>query len=317
MAQPLTDALANWRYVSINRKAAPCLGTGTFANVRLATRLSDGTSGEAPLAVKLARKDTDANLQRAFLIEIELMCRVNHPACVRLFAWTYDAVRDTYDSAIEFMPYSLRDVLGHKPEHAPFHKWTPTRRSCVAFAIAAGMHYLHSQRIWHRDLKPENILLDDDLLPRIADFGFSTYKNRVMMEMTGTIGTPLYMAPELWKSPHPKCNETIDVYAFAMTLFELVTGERPWKTETPGKTETTPSIRHHLERGERPVFTCPVPTRMKDLIEVCWATDPERRPSFADMVSNPELFLLVDANKSAFLDFARRLMEEGKMELTE
>ena len=64
------------------------------------------------------------------------------------------------------------------------------------------MKYLHEHGIIHRDLKPENILIDKNYYPKICDFGLArcfplSLTNSYKMTMTGQIGTPLYMAPEL------------------------------------------------------------------------------------------------------------------------
>jgi serine/threonine protein kinase len=65
--------------------------------------------------------------------------------------------------------------------------------------MAHGMAYLHRHKIVHRDLKTPNILLDERILPKIADFGLGRFVTdcEAVQKMTGNIGTPIWMAPEL------------------------------------------------------------------------------------------------------------------------
>ena len=64
------------------------------------------------------------------------------------------------------------------------------------------MQFLHKNNIIHRDLKPSNILLDDDLYPKIADFGFSKKLHQnlesLSLKSNEMKGTPAYMAPEIF-----------------------------------------------------------------------------------------------------------------------
>lgn len=100
----------------------------------------------------------------------------------------------------------------------------------VAVGIAAGLEYLHvSQRpqIIHRDLKPANILLDDDMEPRIADFGLAkampdAHTHVTTSNVAGTLG---YIAPEYHQTL--KFTSKCDIYSFGVILAVLATGKEP------------------------------------------------------------------------------------------
>ncbi|KAF7097896.1 hypothetical protein CFC21_099677 [Triticum aestivum] len=101
-------------------------------------------------------------------------------------------------------------------------------RYCIMVGVARGLAYLHlrcHECIIHCDIKPENILLDEDMSPRIADFGMAKLVgrdfSRALTMMRGTIG---YLALE-WISGHP-ISAKADVYSFGMVLFELIPGRR-------------------------------------------------------------------------------------------
>ncbi len=102
-----------------------------------------------------------------------------------------------------------------------------TRRD-IAVGTARGLAYLHegcSPRIIHCDVKPENILLDEEMRPRVADFGLAKLVRRDqsyrVTTMRGTLG---YMGPE-WVKYVP-ITEKSDVFSFGIVLLELVSGRR-------------------------------------------------------------------------------------------
>ncbi len=102
-----------------------------------------------------------------------------------------------------------------------------TRRE-IAVGTARGLAYLHegcSSRIIHCDVKPENILLDDEMRPRVADFGLAKLMRRDQSYRVTTMrGTRGYMAPE-WLKDVP-ITEKSDVFSFGIVLLELVSGRR-------------------------------------------------------------------------------------------
>lgn len=94
------------------------------------------------------------------------------------------------------------------------------------------MSYLHSHHIIHRDLKPANILEDENLFPRIADFGLSKSSQRKSDNSStksaiSVRGTPIYIAPEIWRDQ--EYTKAGDVYAFSMIVYELLTLDEPFK----------------------------------------------------------------------------------------
>ncbi|KAJ7382687.1 hypothetical protein OS493_033479 [Desmophyllum pertusum] len=101
-----------------------------------------------------------------------------------------------------------------------------------AAEIICGLEYLHKKRIVHRDLKPDNLLLDAKGHVRLSDFGLSDvfFGQDKFREVSGTVP---YMAPEmLFRVPY---DEAIDWWSFGITLYEMLTGQRPFENDSDNK----------------------------------------------------------------------------------
>ncbi|KAL6864711.1 hypothetical protein ACP4OV_015862 [Aristida adscensionis] len=105
-----------------------------------------------------------------------------------------------------------------------FSGFSWTARYKIIKGICLGLEYLHQRRIFHLDLKPANILLDQDMLPKIADFGLSrifsgTRQSHTTNKFIGTIG---YLPPEYIEKG--KISEKFDVFSLGVIIIKLLTG---------------------------------------------------------------------------------------------
>ncbi len=101
--------------------------------------------------------------------------------------------------------------------------------------VARAVDHLHAQGVVHRDLKPSNILLDRDEQPYVTDFGLAkVFVPGSQATNTGVIaGTPSYMAPEQASGHSSEVGPAADIYSLGAILFELLTGEPPFRRENP------------------------------------------------------------------------------------
>ena len=98
----------------------------------------------------------------------------------------------------------------------------------ILFNVCEGLKYTHKRSIVHRDLKPQNILLKNGV-PKISDWGLS----RIISESTTTTATsftPYYAAPE--QIGNKVKDERTDIWQLGVILYELVTGELPFKGDS-------------------------------------------------------------------------------------
>ena len=158
----------------------------------------------------------------------------------------------------------------------------------IAEALAAA----HEASVVHRDLKPGNIFLVEDAAVRggwrvkLLDFGIAKSTNRVTDELgltvTGAlIGTPLYMAPEQCATRLGPVDARADLYALGIVLYEMVTGEPPFKGPTFGDL-----IDQHIHEVPRPPrMLADVPPPLDTLIAELLAKRREDRPPNARIVA--------------------------------
>ncbi|KAK8875993.1 hypothetical protein M9Y10_006176 [Tritrichomonas musculus] len=150
----------------------------------------------------------------------------------------------------------------------------------------------------------DNILEDDNLFPKIADYGLSKILNRNENSMSSQSaqdikGAPIYIAPEIWTNY--SYTEASDVYAFGMILYEIITGDKPFK-DVPFPV----FYANVVLKGERFEFKYPIPDCYRILIEKCLSRNPSKRPSFksiAKELKTNEDFIFDDVDEDEYNDY--------------
>ncbi|XP_059823367.1 mitogen-activated protein kinase kinase kinase 13-like [Hypanus sabinus] len=142
--------------------------------------------------------------------------------------------------------------------------------------IASGMNYLHLHKIIHRDLKSPNVLVTHDDAVKISDFGTSKELSDKSTKMSFA-GTVAWMAPEVIRNE--PVSEKVDIWSFGVVLWELLTGEVPYKdVDSSAIIWGVGSNSLHL-----PVpSTCP--DGFKILMKQTWHSKPRNRPSFRQIL---------------------------------
>jgi serine/threonine-protein kinase len=134
------------------------------------------------------------------------------------------------------------------------------------------MDYAHRQGIVHCDIKPANIMLTTDHVVKIMDFGIATMASSVRTKTESVLGTPTYMSPE--QIAGKKVDGRSDVYSLGIVMFELLTGQQPFKADNLSALlfaiVNTPPARLATVRADLPPI-------MQDVLDRALQKDPVRR----------------------------------------
>lgn len=258
------------------------LGQGGMAVVFLGERI--GADFDQRVAVKVLRRGLfSAAEQQMFRRERRLLAQLDHPHVARLI-----------DGGVteQGIPYLVMEYVdgARLDEHARVHRLDLRARLRLFVLACRGVEAAHRALIVHRDIKPSNILVNAEGVPKLLDFGIA----KLLAEdedATRTYGgalTPGYAAPEQFEG-RPVTAAT-DIYALGVVLHELLTGQRPERSETVKASTTvrqcdaclgTPAELQRALRGD-----------LDNIVARSLASDPARRyASVTALVDDVENYL--------------------------
>ncbi|KAL5715972.1 non-specific serine/threonine protein kinase [Ranunculus cassubicifolius] len=202
------------------------IGEGGFGSVYKG-KLKNGTLVALKVLSSLSKQGV-----REFLTELNLITDIEHENLVKLLGC---CVEDSHRILVYgyLENNSLARTLlggGHNSIH---FDWKT--RSKIAIGVARGLAFLHEEvrpHIIHRDIKASNILLDNELNPKISDFGLAKLippnMTHVSTRVAGTIG---YLAPEY--AIRGQLTRKADIYSYGVLLLEIVSGRSNTNTRLP------------------------------------------------------------------------------------
>lgn len=248
------------------------------------------------VVIKIFETTKEPKLFQIFMNEFKMQHDLSHPAILPLLNCSVPIFNQKdYAVISEYMPNgTLSKLIEESNKDNLPYDWE-TIRAINILGIAAGMAYSHQNDIIHKHLDTSHILLDSNYYPKITSFLFSIQENYEyffhgegpMIEMRRKECTDYY-APENFECDKA-ITEKVDVFSYAFILYKLF--ER--------KEDKKPLFLPRIIRGERPsFFNCDISDKYIELIEKCWDQDPEKRPSFDEIVKD-----FID-NKNDYFDFS-------------
>jgi len=211
-------------------KFGKTLGTGSFATVKIGTRIADSPESEdrgkkgSKWAIKIInKKNLEKEDKDALESEVKIMETVSHPNIIRL--------NEVFDSPAHF--YMVMEICSGGElfdRIVEREKYTEKDAADVVSKVADALAYCHNMEpsIVHRDLKPENLLLTStemDADVKIADFGLAKILNDDTLMQTAC-GTPGYVAPEILEvQPYDK---QVDAWSLGVITYILLCGFPPF-----------------------------------------------------------------------------------------
>ena len=270
------------------------LGFGSFGQV-FRVQLDDFTlAAKCVDPSKLQRGPSAGTSENIFEREFRALVQVNHPNIVCL----YGVVKDPSGQFCLLMELadrgSLRQLLDETPAAIVGDL---NAQLALAYGIASGLAYLHDEKnLMHHDIKAANVLLfstkDDQLVAKLGDFGLatgvssaSTLNCTVATNIDPRAGTSMYRAPETYGyNETARYDKRSEVYSYAMVLYQLLTGAKPWHLDDMAIMGSVLSRkRPEIPAGIKPDL------QLVRLMKQCWVPETsatsKKRPTFATIVT--------------------------------
>lgn len=278
------------------------------------------------VALKVTRptsRDPEARAEQ-FRKEVQLARRISHPGVCRVHDVAFHRSRDGQLLLVFTMELLVGETLAERLRQGPL---PPDQARSIAIDIAAALDAAHAHDVLHGDIKPENVILvprhDGSTRVVLTDFGLA--KGLGGFEQTsarsGVMGTPAYMAPELFDGAPPSVAS--DVYAFALLTYRLLSSKDDlWRASRVlavggGETPRLPSGLSELDPQHQQVLSkalSPDPTRrFSSVVEFSRALFPQVPVRSRRLLILSAAALLVAVAALAVGPFFRwlRLSQEG------
>jgi serine/threonine-protein kinase len=228
------------------------------------------------VAIKILTPEAcqDPDAKARFLQEARMAGNIEHENIIRIHDYGEEQGR----------PFIVMEFLvGEDLRHAirDKHVGDIANRLSIALDIARALEYIHSRKIIHRDIKPDNVHIDASGKVKLMDFGIAKAEGLHLTRTGFAVGTPYYMSPEQVRGQ--PATDSMDIYAFGILLFELLTGQKPVEGDTLERLFF--AILNEPLKPE-PMVAAGVPAPIIDLVLRCTAKKPEGRPrSFTEVIA--------------------------------
>lgn len=213
------------------------IGRGGLGAVYLAARADE--QFQKQVAIKVVKRGLDTgDILRRFRAERQILAQLDHANIARLI----DA-----GSTEEGLPYFVLEYVEGETisSYCETHKLSTAERLDLFRLVCSAVTYAHQHLVIHRDIKPSNILVTANGVPKLLDFGIAKVLHAddplAALTMTGVrVMTPEYASPEQVRGL--PITTTSDIYSLRVLLYELLTGQKPYRLTTHTQEELSRAV---------------------------------------------------------------------------
>lgn len=269
----------------------------TISHYKISEKLGEGGMGTVYKAEDTKLKRTvalkflppeltsDPKAKRRFMREAQAASALDHSNIGVIYEVNQSEDKQLFIAMAYYQGHTLQDKIEQGP--LPLNDAVN-----IATQIAQGLAKAHAKGIVHRDIKPANILITEEGEVKIVDFGLAKLAGRTQLTKSGaTLGTVAYMSPE--QAQGTSVDHRTDIWSLAVVLYEMITGEQPFKGENEIAVLHS-MMYHHPDLGSN------VPVELEWIVEKGLTKSPDERfQSMREMLS--ELQTLSEKIKSGQL----------------
>ena len=248
------------------------LATGGMARVLLATLRGAG-GFEKKLVVKQIRDElaVDHEFVQRFVEEAKTTVALSHPNIVPVYELGIEL--GTYYLAMELVDGVSVDRLLPKGADGKRAGLTPEEGAYIGVEVCRALDYAHRRmQVIHRDITPRNVMVDEEGQVKLIDFGIAA---RASVAGHDVFGTPGHMPPEQLR--REEISPATDIFAVAVLLMELWSGEPPFRRKTAGESLAQMHAPH-----PKPSDVDPRLASLDDIVKKAMSLAPAQRPQHAD-----------------------------------
>jgi serine/threonine-protein kinase len=264
--------------------------------------------------------DGQAELERRFLEEAQVMGQLEHPNIVSVYELGVTKDRRPYYTMPLVRGKTLREILDAllRKDAAVTRVYSLTRLMQVFLQTTLGVAYAHAKGVLHRDLKPSNVMLGEHGEVQILDWGLAKViggkelRQAPDLSLTAkglVVGTPSYMSPE--QVVDGDLDERSDIYALGVLLYELLTLAVPFRGNPFDVMSAHRSQQPEPPRLRAPARKIPVPLERACLRALAKAPS-ERQQSARELHDEVQAWLEAEADKRKRHERAGELASEGR-----
>ena len=286
------------------------IGVGGMADVY---RGKDTLLGR-PVAIKILHQNfgSDQDFVARFKREAQAAGKLNHPNVVSMYDVGFD--QGFHYIIMEYVSgCTLKEYIQHHGAQV-----TVQEAVKITVAIAEGLEHAHMMGIVHCDVKPHNILITDSGRVKVTDFGIARAINSAttMMYTNSVMGSAHYISPE--QASGKSINVSTDIYSLGVVLYELLTGEVPFRGETP----VSVALQHVKDPVVAPrIKNAMIPPQLEQVVLIALEKEPGKRfGSISEMIQALRMSLGYRGGTSARPmqhDFATQVLPPLETEVLE